>query len=55
MKQIFFPDHSILLTINKALMQSKFGIPVQKKYYDIDFGSSTSMFNEKKTLRLEDM
>lgn len=54
-KQILFFDQSILISINKALMQSAFGIPVKEQYCDVDFGSSVSMFNEKKTLRQEDM
>lgn len=54
-KQILLPDQSILLSINKALMQSAFGIPVKEEYCDIDVSSSTSMFNKKKTLRREDM
>ncbi len=55
MKKILFPHQSILLSINKVLMQSTFGIPVQEKYCDINFSSSTSMFTERKTLRQEDM
>lgn len=54
-KNILFLDQYILISINKALMQSTFGIPMKEQYYDFDFGSSTSMFNEKKTLRQEEM
>lgn len=36
MKQILFPDQSILISINKALMQSAFDIPIKEEYYDID-------------------
>lgn len=48
-----FPDQYILISINKALMQSMFGIAMKEQYSDVDFGSSTSMFNEKETLRWE--
>lgn len=54
-KKILFLDQSILLSINKVLMQSTFGIHVQEQYCDIDFGSFVSMFNENKTLRGEDI
>ena len=54
-KQILFADRSILISINKALMQSVFNIPIKEEYCDIDFGSFASMFNEKMTLRWEDM
>lgn len=50
-KQILFPDQSILISINKALMQSMFYIPMKEEYCDVDFDTSTSMFNEKKNLR----
>lgn len=55
MMQILFPDQSILLSINKALMQSTFGILVQEQYCDIDYVSFASIFNEKNTLKWEDM
>jgi hypothetical protein len=54
-KQILFPGQSVLILIDKALMQPTFGIPIKEEYCDIDFGSFASMFNEKKTLRREDM
>ena len=54
-KKILLPNQSILLSINKALMQSTFGVLVKEEYHEIDFSSSTSMFIEKKILRREDM
>ena len=54
-KQILLPDQSIMLSVNKELMQSAFSIQVKEEYWDIDFSSFPSMFNEKKTLRREDM
>lgn len=44
-----------MLSINKELMQSTFGIPVKEEYCGVDFSSYASMFNRKKTLRREDM
>ena len=54
-KQILLPDQSILLSVNKELMQFAFRIPVKEEYSDIDFSSSASMFNEKKIPRREEM
>lgn len=54
-RQIFFPDQSVLLSMDKELMQSTFDVPLREKYCDIDFASFASMFNEKKTQRREDM
>lgn len=54
-RQILFHDQSVFLSIDKALIQSAFGILVKDVYCDIDFGTSASMFNEKKALRREDM
>ena len=54
-KYILLPSQSILLSVNKELMQSTLEIPVKKEYCDIDCSSFASVFNKKNTLRRDDM
>lgn len=50
-KHIKMLDDSVLLNFDRTLMQSTFGLPDRDEFCDINFGSSASMYNEKRTLR----